>query len=119
MTGYGNGAIAPSEGFRHLSCCCQAADCGYNRLMDTTTHYVDLATARDVAQDIEFAQESGEFDGLGQMAPLLRYCAGLTYGTTTTRQAFIEAAEEAGYNPATAGVCWAAGRKFMKEMEAE
>lgn len=72
---------------------------------------------RNVIEDIRFAEgDRAEFGGI---APLLRYCAGLTYGTATTRQEFIAAAVTCGYNAATAGVCWAAGRKVMAELEKE
>lgn len=73
--------------------------------------------ARDVTQlveDIIFYR-----DEISQTAPLLRTVAGLTYGTATLRADFIEAAVKQGFNPATAGVCWAAGRKFMQQLESE
>lgn len=82
----------------------------YNLLMDTT----HTLPACDVAADILFAKGSGEFT---QTTPMLRYCAGLTWGTETTRQAFIAAVVAAGYNATTAGVCWSAGRNFMRDLE--
>lgn len=69
---------------------------------------------RNVFLDIRFAREE-----IAKTAPMLRYCAGLTWGTTTERAEFIRAAVSLGYNAATAGVCWAAGRKFMQQLESE
>lgn len=66
--------------------------------------------------DIQFAEASGEFTS---RAPLLRYVAGLTYGTDAKRADFIAACVECGYRESTAAVCWAAGRKFMAELESE
>jgi hypothetical protein len=74
---------------------------------------ITLDPARDVAADIGFARAD-----FSQTAPLLRYCASLTWETETTRDEFVAAAVSCGYNAATAGVCWAYGRKQMKEMEA-
>lgn len=54
-----------------------------------------------------------------KQAPTLRTAAGETVGTDTKRDDFIEAAVACGYNAATAGVCWAAGRKFMMELDKE
>lgn len=69
---------------------------------------------RNVFLDIRFYREE-----IPQTAPLLRTVAGLTYGTETTRQEFIRACVSMGFNAGTAGVCWAAGRKVMKEMDDE
>jgi hypothetical protein len=71
---------------------------------------------RNVFLDIRFALDSGEFS---KRAPLLRYCAGLTYGTETTKAEFVRAAVSLDYREATASTCWHAGRKFMAELDKE
>lgn len=68
----------------------------------------------NILADIDFARDSGEFV---HTAPLLRYVAGINMDAD--RKDFIAACVARGYNEATAGVCWAAGRKFMKELENE
>lgn len=71
-----------------------------------------------VVNDIYFAcEDMAEFGH--KTTPMLRYVAGLTYGTDISRAEFVEACEQEGYLAATAGVCWAAGRKVMADMDAE
>lgn len=69
-------------------------------------------TLEQIVADIRFYEEE-----ISQRAPLLRTVAGLTWGTATERATFVRAAVQCGYNESTTGVCWAAGRKFMKELE--
>jgi hypothetical protein len=71
-------------------------------------------TTPQLIEDIRAFEEEGL-----RMAPILRSVAGLTWGTATARADFIAAAVACGYKEATAGVCWAAGRKFMQALEKE
>lgn len=96
---------------RHLNIGATSGWLPYNSCMANEITLDPARSVEDMRADIVFLQAE-----ISQIAPLLRTVAGYTWGTATQRDDFIAAAVAEGYKAATAGVCWAYGRKVMKEL---